>query len=326
MRRLFLLTLTLTLPAVLAVPETPSPALLVLNKDENSLSIVDPVERKVVGRVPTGEAPHEVASSADGKLAFVANYGRQNPGNTISVIDLATQKQLRRIDLGALRRPHGIAFAAGKVYFTAELSKLIARYDPVANQLDWLLGTGQDLTHMLVLSKDTSKIFTANIGSDTISAIESGGGKGWSQTVIRVGKGPEGIDLSPDGKEVWTAHSQDGGVSIIDVATKRVTQTLDIHTRRSNRLKFTPDGKLALVSDLEGGELVVLDRPARKQVQRIKLGRMPEGILIAPDGGRAYVAVAGENAVAIIDLKTFTVSGRISTGSGPDGMAWVQGR
>ena len=98
-------------------------ALLVLTKDENALAIVDPVARKVVGRVPTGEAPHEVTASADGKLAFVANYGARNPGNTISVIDLAAQKELRRVDLGPLRRPHGITFAEGKVYFTAELNK-----------------------------------------------------------------------------------------------------------------------------------------------------------------------------------------------------------
>src|SRR5271169_907994 len=111
--------------AHLAAAETASPALLVLNKEDNALAIVDPVAGKVVGRVPTGEAPHEVAASADGKLAFVANYGARDPGSTISVIDLAAQKEVHRVDLGSLRRPHGITFADGKVYFTAELNKLI---------------------------------------------------------------------------------------------------------------------------------------------------------------------------------------------------------
>ena len=317
-------TLLRILAPILCAAETP--ALLVLNKDENALAIVDPVARKVLGRVPTGEGPHEVTASADGTLAFVANYGARNPGNTISVIDIAAQKELRRVELGPLRRPHGIAFADGKVYFTAEVNKLIGRYDPASNQIDWLLGTGQNGTHMVLLSKDTNRIFTANIGSDSISIIERASVPlGWNETVIPVGKGPEAIDISPDGKEVWTAHSRDGGVSIIDIAGKKVIETFNIQTKRSNRLKFTPDGKLVLVSDLEGGELVVLDRAARKEIKRMRLGRNPEGILMAPDSSRAYVALAGDNEIAIIDLKTLESTGRISTGAGPDGMAWAGG-
>src|SRR5439155_3924744 len=105
--------------------------------------------KKVVGRVPTGEGPHEVAVSTDGRLAFVGNYGSgQAPGRTISVIDLAAQKELRRVDLGPLRRPHGMFFGAdNKVYFTAEVSRLVVRYDPAANQFDWVMGTGQAGTH-----------------------------------------------------------------------------------------------------------------------------------------------------------------------------------
>ena len=315
----------LVFAAKLAAAEAPLPALLVLNKEENSLAIVDPQAGKVLGRVATGEGPHEVIASDDGKLAFVANYGARNPGSTISVIDVAARKELRRVDLGSLRRPHGITFADGKVYFTAEVNKLIGRYDPAGNQVDWLLGTGQNGTHMVLVSKDANQFFTANIGSDTISVIDRAAGTlGWNQTVIPVGKGPEGIDISPDGQELWAAHSLDGGVSIIDISAKKVTQTLDVQTKRSNRLKFTPDGRLVLISDLEGGELVVVDRVARKQVKRIKPGRNPEGILMAPDGSRAYVAVAGDNQVAIIDLKTLELTGRISTGSGPDGMAWAE--
>jgi len=313
--------------AHLTAAETPSPALLVLNKEDNALAIVDPVTGKVVGRVPTGEAPHEVTVSADGKLAFVANYGARDPGSTISVIDLTAQKELRRVDLGSLRRPHGITFAGGQIYFTAELNKLIARYDPASKQIDWLLGTGQNGTHMVLLSKDRNHIFTANIGSDSITVIDRvSGPQGWNETVIPVGKGPEGIDLSPDEKELWAAHSRDGGVSIIDLAGKKVIGTIDVATRRSNRLKFTPDGKRVLISDLEAGDVVVLDVPSRKEIKRMKLGRNPEGILMMPDGSRAYVAVASDNQVATIDLKTLEVTGHIPTGSGPDGMAWVERR
>jgi YVTN family beta-propeller protein len=141
--------------------------------------------------------------------------------------------------------------------------------------------------------------------------------------VIPVGKGPEGIDLSPDGRQVWSAHSRDGGVSIIDVASKKVVQTLAVGSKRSNRIKLTPDAKFVLISDLEAGELIVLDAPARKEIKRLPLGRMPEGILIPPSSGRAYVAVNGDNFIAVIDLKTWQVTQKIHAGMGPDGMAWV---
>jgi DNA-binding beta-propeller fold protein YncE len=137
-------TVLVTVPAVFA--ETPSPALLVLNK-EGSLALIDPGSGQVVGKVPTGADPHEVAVSSDGKLAFTSNYGAGRPGNeghTISVIDISAQKELHRVDLTPLRRPHGLFFTDGKLYFTAESNKAIGRYDPATNKVDWILGTGQN--------------------------------------------------------------------------------------------------------------------------------------------------------------------------------------
>jgi YVTN family beta-propeller protein len=309
---------------VAVAAETPSPALLVLNKTDQALAIIDPASGKVVARVSVGEGPHEVTVSADGKFAYAGNYGQQTPGNTISVIDLGAQAELQRVQLGPLQRPHGMLFVAGKLYFTAELSRLIARYDPVANKVDWLFGTGQAITHMVIANGDASLIFTANIGSNTVSAVERvPGASGWNETVIAVGQGPEGIDWSPDGKEVWTATGGDSGVSIINAASKKVTETLHVGTKRTNRLKFTPDGKLVLLSDRDGNQLVVLDRATRRERARLKMGRYPEGILITPDSSRAYVAQEGANDIAIVDLKTLTVSGHISPGNGPDGMAWA---
>jgi YVTN family beta-propeller protein len=304
--------------------ETPSPALLVLNKADRQLAIVDPASGKVIARVGVGEGPHEVTVSADGKFAYVGNYGQQTPGHTISVIDLPVQEELHRVDLGPLRRPHGMLFVDGKVLFTAELNRLIARYDPVANKVDWLFGTGQATTHMVIANSDASLIFTANIGSNTVSAIERvASAPGWNETQIQVGKGPEGIDWSPDGSQVWTATGDDGGVSVIDVATKKVTETFSAGTKRTNRLKFSPDGKWVLLSDRDGDELVVLDRATHKERTRLKMGRYPEGIQITPDSSRAYVAQEGANDIAVIDLRTLTVTGHISPGNGPDGMAWA---
>ena len=177
---------------------------------------------------------------------------------------------------------------------------------------------------MLVISEDGKKIFTTNIQSNSVSVWERDGSAGPQGTTIPVGKGPEGIDMSADGREVWVAHSQDGGISVIDVGAKKVVQTLSISTKRSNRLKFTPDDKRVLVSDMDGDEVVVLDAQTRQQIKRIKTGGHPEGIQMTPDGSRAFVALAQEGGVVAIDLKTLTVSSKLQTGPGADGMAWVK--
>jgi YVTN family beta-propeller protein len=347
--------------------ETPSPALLVLHKGENAMAVVDPATGKVVGHVPTGQDPHELAVSADGKLAFASNYGGgPQGGNTLSVIDIAARKELHRVDLSPLSRPHGLWVSEGKVYFTAEANMAIARYDPLSNKVDWLLGTGQERTHMILVAKDQKTIFTSNVSSNTISIIERGnspqggpggppggpggpdgpppgfggpppggrggpggpppggpGGPGWRQTIVPVGRGPEGFDLTPDGQQIWAAHMGDGKVSVIDVATRKVVETIDADARSANRLKFTPDGKLALISQIGGGGLVIIDTGSRAVKKRLTLGRGASGILIPPDGSRAYVALTGDNAIAVIDLKDLKEVDRLKTGSGPDGMAWL---
>jgi YVTN family beta-propeller protein len=129
--------------------------------------------------------------------------------------------------------------------------------------------------------------------------------------------------VSPDGKELWAANSHDGTVSVVELLNRKVVQTFDVQTKRANRVKFTPDGKLVLISDLETGDLVVLEAASRKEVKRLNLGRGVAGILIVPDGSTAYVAVSTESQVAVVDLKTLSVTGRIATGKGPDGMAWA---
>jgi len=274
--------------------------------------------------VPTGDGPHEVVVSDDGAFAFVANYGGQTPGNTISVIDLATRKAVRRVDVSPLVRPHGLAFAAGKLYFTAEQNRLFARYDPAADRVDWMLGTGQTGTHMIYVNDAASRICTSNIGGNSIAIFErAGNGQNWSQTVVPVGRGPEGFDVSPDGRELWAAQSQDGGVSVIDLATKTVTDTFDVGTGRSNRLKFTLDGARVFISDINAGEIVVVDARSHTVLKRIAVGRSPEGILMAPDGRTVYAAVTGDNVVVAIDPESLEITSRIETGNGPDGMAWV---
>jgi YVTN family beta-propeller protein len=149
----------------------------------------------------------------------------------------------------------------------------------------------------------------------------------WEVTNVPAGQGCEGFDVSPDGKEIWAANARDATVTIIDVASKKAVQTLPIPVKGANRLKFTPDGKRVLISALgarsSDSSLVVFDAPRRKEVKQLNLGGGSAGILIAPDGSHAYVAVSMADKVAVIDLKTLEVTGQIDAGKQPDGLAWA---
>lgn len=331
---------------------TPHEALLVLSKAEHTLAIVNPTNLKVLARVPVGEDPHEVIASSDGKVAYVSNYGG-GAYNTLAVIDLVGQKALPSIDLGPLRGPHGLTFVGGKTWFTAEAAKAIGSYDSASKKVDWILGTGQNRTHMIFVSEDLRRIFTTNVSSGTVSIIEksarrgppSGGpppgmkgspgrGRGpmgppggdWDETVIPVGKGSEGFDVSPDRKEIWVANAQDGTVSIIDIAGKKVVETLAANVKGANRLKFTPGGKLVFISLLGGSGVMIMDAATHKEIKRLNLGGGAAGIQMQPDGSRAYVACTGKDYVTAIDLKTLEIVGRINAGPEPDGLAWAVAR
>jgi len=351
---------------------TPQQSLLVLSKHDHTLSIVDPATLKVVGRAPVGPDPHEVIASTDGKTAYVSIYGG-GAYHVLNVIDLMAQKALPDIDLGALNGPHGLAFADGKVWFTAEGAKAIGSYDPAKGKIDWIMGTGQNRTHMLYVTSDLKQIYTTNVNAATVSILEktaqemrpppmrpggqnspppggrdfnqliplvsgpanqaapSPGGSGpggpprmdWNQTVIPVGKGDEGFDVSPDGRELWTANAQDGTVSVIDIPKKRVVGTLDAKVYGANRLKFTLDGKHVLISLLGDTDLVVYNPSTRIEEKRIKIGHGAAGILMQPDNTRAFVSCGPDNYVSVIDLKTLEVVGHIDAGGEPDGLAWA---
>lgn len=311
----------LILTSVLAAAETtPSPALIVLNKGDNAMAIVNPANGKVVASIPVGQNPHEAAVSSDGKFAFSSNM----QGNSISVIDLAAQKEIHRVELPNLRTPHGLWFVEGKLYFTAQGDHSIARYDPATNKIDWTHDSGANGTHMIVMTKDLSKIFTSNMQSDSIGMfVRAPGQTEYKLAAIPVGKGPEAIAISPDGAQVWTATGGDAHVAVIDVAAGKVLETVHVPTQRINRLQFTPDGKRVLLSDSGNGDLVVMDTASRKEIKRLKVGENCEGILIPPDGSRAYVASEANNFVGVIDLKKLELAGRIQPGNGPDGLAWA---
>lgn len=344
--RLQHLPILLSLAAAMMLPALAQPtsrtSLLVLSKRDHTLAIVNPLSLRVVAREPVGDDPHEVVASTDGRTAYVSNYGF-GAYHTLAVIALVAQEPLPSIDLGALRGPHGLAFADGEVWFTAEAAKAIGRYSPTEGKVDWIMGTGQNRTHMLYVFPNLRRIMTTNVNSGTVTILDKTDGPAgvpanlppgihrvpgppggdWNETVIPVGHGDEGFDVTPDGKQAWVANAWDGTISVIDLTRKKVTATLKANVQSANRLKFTPDGKLALVSMLNGPDLAIFDVATHKEVKRLPIGHGAAGILVQPDGARAYVSCTPDNYVAVIDMKTLSVVGHIDAGGAPDGLAWA---
>ncbi len=326
-------------------------SLLALSKANHTLAIVDPATLKVLARVPVGVDPHEVIASSDGKTAYVSIYGGGSL-HTLNVIDLVAQKPLFNIDTRPLFGPHGLTFVKGEVWFTAEGSKAVGRYDPPTGKLDWCMGTGQDRTHMIYVSADAKRIYTTNVASGTVSILVdapigqgpppgmkhpgetpprgkmppppgSGPHDNWTETIVPTERGSEGFDVSPDSTELWTASADNGNIFIIDLAAKKMEAKIDAKVYGANRLKFTPDGRMVFISSLRSGNLTIYDAKTRKEIKKVNIGHGAAGILMDPNGARAFVACSPDNYVAVIDLKTFKVTGHIDVGGEPDGLAWA---
>lgn len=305
--------------------------LLALSKGDHTLAIIDAATLKVTARVPVGSDPHEVVASSDGKTAYVSIYGGGS-FHEINVIDLVAKKPLFTIDTRPLFGPHGLMFADGKVWFSAEGSKAVGSYDPATKEVNWCMGTGQDRSHMIYVTKDAKKVYTTNVGSGTVSILtsqaqqtdsKSARHREWKQTVIPVSKGAEGFDVSPDGQWLWTASAGDGNIFIIDLIANKISSTIDAGVTGANRLIFTPDGKRVLVSSLRIGELFIFDVATRKEIKRIHIGSGAAGIVVTPDGARAFAGCSPDNYVAVIDLKEMKMISKIDVGGTPDGLTWA---
>ena len=313
------------------------PVLLALSKTDHTLSIVDPVTLKIIAKMPVGPDPHEVTASADGTRAWVSNM-LNNQGHELDVLDLVNHKALPSIDTAPMVGLHGLDFQSGKVWFTAQGAKSIGRMDPATGKTEWIMGTGQDFTHLIRVEPNSQTIFVSNAHSASVSIIENRevardpmhpappgpAQRDWFVTTIPTSLGTEGFDVSPDWKELWTAAASDGKLWIIDTAERTVAASMDAKLNGANRLKFTPDGKRVLISILSTGDLSVYDVASRKEVNRVNLGKGCAGILMDPDGSRAFVGCTAANYVAVVDLKTLTVTSHLDVGGGPDGLTWAK--
>ena len=314
------------------------PALVVLNKAQASASIISLADGRTIATMPVGDGPHEVAVSPDGKWAVAANYGGRTPGNSLTVLDLRNRKAVRTIDLGTYGRPHGIAWMPdGKhVVVTSEQAKALVIVDVPNGKVDRAIETGQP-GHLMTLAQDGRRAWTANIASGSVSLVDLD--KGTVIKTVVTGKGPEGHDVSPNGLELWAADRTLNHVTVLDANTLDSLATIPTG-EFPNRLHFTPDGKWVLVSNIRSGTVDVIDATTRRTVDHITfafdstkanptmLGAMgrtpqPEGILIAPDGKRAWIALSAMNRIAEVDIGNRRVLRYLVTGQEPDGMGYV---
>jgi YVTN family beta-propeller protein len=325
-KRPVLFTTTVFAIACSGIAQAPEVALAqrlaVVNKSSNSLSLIDPVTRQEVAEIPTGYSPHEVGVSPDGVLAYVTDYGTgPEPGNTITVIDLEQAKPIAKIDLGSHTRPHGIAVESdGSIWVTTEGSQHVLHIDPLSQRILQEVKTSQQLTHQVAISEKYGRVFTANIGSGSVTVVDAI--RGTVVTNIVTGAGAEGIDVSPNGERVYTTNRQAGTLSEIDVRTNRVLRTLPVGDFPI-RVRVRPDGSEALVSNARGNEVVAVNLIGWRVVRRLAIGAFPVGILITPDNRTAYVANTGDDKISVIDLVNWRLDGDIVAGDEPDGLAWV---
>ena len=332
-----------------AAPEQREPdlmpgTLIVLNKAEASVSLVDLTTGEEIGRVPVGDGPHEVDVSDDGRIAVVTNYGQRTPGNSLTVIDLEQMKPIRTIDLGEYQRPHGIFFTDGArhVAVTAEAQQKLIVVNIESGEVTQAIDTDARVSHMVALSPNKERAYVSNIGSHSMTVLDLTEGR--RVGVVETGRGAEGIDVSPDGRHIWVTNRDANNVTIVDAESLEVIKTLECPAFPI-RAKFTPDGRRVLVSNARTGDVVVFDAATHEEIRRIPMaltatedrdGRLfgdrfgqspvPVGIIIPGEGRFAFVANTNADIITVIDLETLEVTARLRGGKEPDGLGYTPHR
>lgn len=332
----------LTAAAVLAVAGlTAADTLIVLNKSDATASLIDPSTGRVRATATTGVGPHEAATSPDGRTVVVCNYGGQTPGSSLSVIDVEHGRTVRTIDLGGYHRPHGIVFLDDqRLAVTAEAERKLLLIDLNTGAVESTIDTASRVSHMVAVTPDGARAFVANIGSGSATVIDLATKK--RLTNIETGAGAEGVAVHPSRPEVWLTNRGADTVTIIDTRSLEIITTLETG-QEPIRVAFTPDGSRALVSCAESGDVWVYDAPGRTRVATINMdvqpvsdvekkqrlfsdqfgqSPVPVGILIQPDGQRAYVSNTNADVISVIDLTSWRVVDRLTAGREPDGLAW----
>jgi len=311
---------TLVLALLLTTRLATADVLVVANRGSNTATVIDPVSMTVLGTAPAGPQPHEVAISTDGRFAYTTNY-INGTGSTLTVIDLGTRTIAKTIDTG-LVGPHGILLREGKLYFTAESSSAVGRYDPETDRVDWIGHTAAGGAHMLAMPSDASTVYGGNIQNGSLSIIDvEEDGESVARRTIPTVAFAEGIALSPDGAEVWTGSVQGFGMAVVDVATETVVARF-AQGLNAYRIVFTSDGRFALVP--RGNTVVVYDAASRTVNRTISFADRGQPLsIIIPTGSKfAWISTANPHRVEKLDLETFALVASVPAGPLPDGMAY----
>jgi YVTN family beta-propeller protein len=329
-RTVFLAFASLCAIANLFAQDSAGGFLLVANKGNQTLSIVDPTSGSTIAAVPeNGVTGHEVVASPDGKLAFVPIYGnsgvggRGTDGRLIRVIDLTSHQVVGTVDLGKGLRPHCAVMGPtdGFLYVTTELGDSVTVIDVHALKVVAAIPTGQAQSHMLAITRDGKRGYTANVGPGTVSVLDLAEKK--VIAIIPVSPQVQRISLSTDDHWVFTADQTQPRLAVIDTATNGLSAWIDLPGTGYGTAP-TPDGRWLLVALNRINQIGVIDLQAMKLVQTLDVPKAPQEILIPPDGEFAYVSCDASRQVAVIDLKNWKVAKLINTGPGTDGLAWAK--
>jgi len=317
--------------ALIAVPAIGQQGrLLVAQKGEGSLGIVDPAAGKVIASVPEGGfTAHEVIASPDGRLAYVPIYGNSGvgspgtDGSKLVVVDIAAGKIVGTVDFGHGVRPHMplIGPRDGLLYVTTELDKSISIIDPKTLKIVGAIPTGQPESHMLALSHDGRRGYTANVGPGTVSVLDIAGRK--TIAVIQISKNTQRISITPDDKWVFTADQTAPRLAAIDTATDKVTHWISIEAVAYGTAP-TLDGRYLLVTMPSASKVAVVDIKSMQVIQTIATPADPQEVLMRPGGKVAYVSCVGSHQIAEVDLGTWKVMRTIEDGKNSDGIAWAE--
>jgi DNA-binding beta-propeller fold protein YncE len=303
--------------------------LLVAQKGDTSLAIVDPAAGVVITSVGEGGITgHEVAGSPDGKFAIVPIYGNSGvgkpgtDGRNIVVIDLASHKIVGNIEFDHGVRPHCPVFGPkdGSLYVTTELDQTITVIDPKTWKIVGSIPTGQPESHMLTIAHDGLHGYTANVGPGTVSVLDIKARK--TSAVIPISGTTQRIAISNDDRWVFTADQTKPQLAVIDTATNKVKTWVPL-SGLGYGAAVTRDGKWLLMPIPSKNVVDVVDLGTMKVARSIEVGGDPQEVLTAPGGKAAYVSCVGANRVDEIDLATWKVSRSIATGKGTDGLGWA---
>lgn len=294
---------------------------LVANQGSASATIVD-VAHRTGKTIDVGTGPHEAVISPDGRWGVVTIYGDRTPGNRLAIIDMASGSLVRHIDLGEFRRPHGAVFIPGSndtVAVTSEASQRLLLVDIAKGRIVADIPTQGDVSHMVGLTADGKRAYTANIRSGSISEIDLA-----TRTFTRelpVASMTEGIAVRPMGSEVWVGSNDAGTVSVVDTENWKVVATIG-GFGTPYRLAFSPDGETAVVCDPKSDKVHIVDVITRKVIGEIGGLGSPRGVIVAPDNRNAFVTVADSPVVVAIDLVEKREVMRVPVGASPDGVGY----